>query len=116
MWVPRLSVLEHFVRRCAGSEGIDVTELEPFQIIHAQTLNHEYRLTMIDAREGRVIVEGGAYFPEPVEGHLRGSSAGGAMLRLGWIGLGLHMEIESLGHRLVTSPVRALRVEEERLQ
>ncbi len=33
------------------------------------------------------------------------------MLKVGWIGLGLHMEIEAAGHRLVTTPVQTLSIE-----
>ena len=33
------------------------------------------------------------------------------MLKLGWLGVGMRMEIYASGQRLVTTPVQALRVE-----
>jgi len=40
--------------------------------------------------------------------HLNGSSAGGSLLKVAWIGVGLCMEISARGQRIVTSPVRAI--------
>jgi len=40
-----------------------------------------------------------------------GSTFGGCMLKAGWLGVGLRMEICANGRRTVTSPVQSLRVE-----
>jgi len=46
-----------------------------------------------------------------VEATVSGSTFGGCMLKLGWLGVGLRMEIYANGQRTVTSPVQSLRVE-----
>ena len=38
--------------------------------------------------------------------HFSGASVGGSFLKVGWIGIGLRMEILVDGRRIVTSPVR----------
>jgi len=55
-----------------------------------------------------VRVQGGRYFPDMTAAHLNGSSAGGSLLKLAWIGIGMCMEISAGGQRIVTSPVRAI--------
>jgi hypothetical protein len=52
-------------------------------------------------------------FPDLVEAHLVGSAFGGAFLKRHWIGGGLQMEIHSAGERILTSPVRSLRIEQD---
>jgi hypothetical protein len=37
---------------------------------------------------------------------LEGASLGGSFLKVGWIGVGLRMEIRDESRRIVTSPVR----------
>jgi hypothetical protein len=46
-----------------------------------------------------------------VEATVSGSTFGGCMLKAGWLGVGLRMEVSVNGRRTVTSPVKSLRVE-----
>ena len=45
-------------------------------------------------------------FPSLTPAHFSGASVGGSFLKVGWIGIGLRMEILVDGRRIVTSPVR----------
>jgi hypothetical protein len=56
------------------------------------------------------MVQGGAYFAEPTETTVSGSTFGGRMLKKGWLGVGLSMEFYEHGRRTVTSPVQSLDV------
>ena len=40
-----------------------------------------------------------------------GSTFGGCMIKIGWLGVGLRMEIYANGQRTITSPVKSLMVE-----
>jgi hypothetical protein len=76
-----------------------------------RTRNSAYEIFLLHPNSGRAIVRGGEYFAEPVEATVSGSTFGGCMLKAGWLGVGLRMEIYVNGQRTVTSPVQSLRVE-----
>lgn len=114
--IPRQCLLEGFAELSAASSGIDLQQLAARDEIHLHTQNSEYHLVLLDPLELRVVVQGGSRFTEPTEAILCGATLGGAMLRTGWIGLGLRLELlYDLAHgdlqSLVTSPVQRLRLE-----
>ena len=92
-------------------EGVTLTALEACDTIHVRTRNSDYEIFLLDPKSGRALVRGGEYFAEPVEATVSGSTFGGCMLKAGWLGVGLRMEIYANGQRTVTSPVQSLRVE-----
>jgi hypothetical protein len=85
--------------------------LEACDMIHAQTRNSVYEIFLLDPKSGHALVQGGKYFAEPMEATVRGSTFGGCMLKMGWLGVGLRMEFYANGQRTVTSPLQSLRVE-----
>jgi hypothetical protein len=68
-----------------------------------RTRNSEYRIVVSSGDE--VLVKGGHFFPSLTEARFSGASVGGSFLKVGWIGVGLRMEILADGRRIVTSPV-----------
>ena len=52
-----------------------------------------------------------ASFPERTRACLSGSNIGGSCLKIGWVGLGLHMEFHAGGQWIITSHVCAIAVE-----
>jgi hypothetical protein len=105
--------IDEFAREIAASEGIDIREVEPFTTLLVQTMNSLYRIIPLEAGRSRIMVQGGRLFPDLVEAHLVGSTFGGGLMKRHWIGGGLHMEIHSGGERIVTSPVRSFRIEQD---
>ena len=61
------------------------------------------------ARE--VLVQGGAFFPVHTRACLSGSSFGGSCLKLGWVGIGLHLEFYAGDQWIITSHVRTIGIE-----
>jgi hypothetical protein len=92
-------------------EGVTLMALEACDTIYVRTRNSDYEIFLLDPKSGRALVRGGECFAAPVEATVSGSSFGGCMLKAGWLGVGLRMEIYANGQRTVTSPVRSLRVE-----
>src|SRR5262249_10221184 len=84
---------------------------EACDMIQARTRNSVYEIFLLDPKSGRALIRGGVHFAEPVEAIVCGSTFGGCMLKVGWLGVGLRMEISANGGRTVTSPVQSLRVE-----
>jgi hypothetical protein len=92
-------------------EGVTLMALEACDTVNVRTRNSDYEIFLLDPKSGRALVRGGEYFAEPVEATVSGSTFGGCMLKAGWLGVGLRMEIYANGQRTVTSPVQSLRVE-----
>ena len=97
--------LDTFALAAAG-RGVAVSELAPLTCLVVQTRNTRYRIIVSGDRE--VLIDGGAIFPEPTPAHLEGATAGGSLLKVGWIGIGLRMEIRAGGRRIVTTPVASI--------
>jgi hypothetical protein len=47
-------------------------------------------------------------FPTPTEARLEGAIAGGSLVKTGWIGVGLLVELRVGLRRIITSPVRSV--------
>lgn len=95
------------------SQAVSVATLEEFQQINVCTQNTLYELVVVSTG-GDIRVRGGRYFPDWTAARLAGCTSGGSFLKRLTISLGLQMEIESDGRRIVTSPVRTIAVLEHR--
>ena len=114
--VPRRATLDGFMTEIEGNEGLDVRQAEPLLTILVRTYNSLYRIIPLQRGDCKVLIQGGQFFPQPTEAHFAGSTFGGSFLKMAWIGMGLHMEINSGGQRIITSPVKRIAVEGERPQ
>ena len=109
--IPRYCDLDGVIEVSPLLEGVTLMALEACDTIHVRTRNSDYEIFLLDPKSGRALVRGGEYFAEPVEATVSGSTFGGCMLKAGWLGVGLRMEVSVNGQRTVTSPVQSLRVE-----
>jgi hypothetical protein len=105
----RAATLDGFVDELADARGIHLRNIEPLTTIVVRTQNSRYWILITDGTAA--IVRGGAFFPEPTAARIDGSSFGGTLLKVGWIGIGLRMEIFTNGRRIITSPVRDVTLE-----
>jgi hypothetical protein len=106
----RAATLDWFHAVVDDIEGVHLRHLPPFTTLLVRTTNSLYRVVITPGSE--VYVQGGAFFPDPTSAYLDGSSIAGSCLRVGWIGVGLSLEIRSGGLRIITSPVRAITTEQ----
>jgi hypothetical protein len=90
--------------------GVHLCDLPPSTTLLVRTMNSLYRIVI--AHWPEVYVQGGAFFPDLTAAYLDGASLGGSCLKVGWIGVGLLVEIRSGGHRILTSRVRAIVTEQ----
>ena len=105
----RAATLDKFVDAVDEADGVHLRHLPPLTTLLVHTRNSQYRLVVTQGTA--VFVQGGAFFPDPTPAHLDGASIGGSCLKVGWIGVGLLMEIRAGGRRIITSPVRAIYTE-----
>ena len=101
--------MDRFIDLMDHIEGVHLRQLPPLTTVLVQTRNSLYRIVVTEG--SNIHVQGGTFFPDPTSAHLDGASMGGSFLKVGWIGVGLRMEIRTAGRRIVTSPVRAITTE-----
>lgn len=107
--VPRVATLDGFVDAASACGGVSVLDLEPLTVLRVETMNSVYRIVI--SQRTAVFVQGGQFFPETTAAHFAGSTFGGSLLKIGWIGVGMRMEICGDDGPIVTSPVRRIGVE-----
>jgi len=101
--ISRAATLAGFTSAVASTTGVHLRDLAPLTTLLVRTRNSEYRIIVSSGDD--VLVEGGQFFPCLTEARFSGASVGGSFLKVGWIGIGLRMEILADGRRIVTSPV-----------
>jgi|ERR1043166_4042882 hypothetical protein len=104
--IPRVATLDGFADEMMAGDGIHLRDLEPMDVLLVRTRNSVYR--MIITRDTEVTVQGGDFFASPTAAFVDGSGFGGSLIRIGWIGIGLRMEIRVADRRIVTSPVHSI--------
>ena len=108
--VPRHRTLDGFVEAVSLAEGVGLTDVDAFTTLVVRTDNSVYQITVLQPYAREVLVQGGAFFPARTRACLSGSSFGGSCLKLGWVGVGLHMEFHAEDQWVITSHVRAIAV------
>lgn len=109
--IRRCDLLDDLIEISPSLDGVGLETLAPFDTICVRTRNSDYRIFLLDPNSGRALVEGGRDFVEPVEAIVNGSSFGGSTLKVGWIGIGLRIEMWVNDKRISTSPVQSFHVE-----
>jgi len=109
--VASVRTLDGFGVDLRDEDGVDVRELAAGTIVTVQTRHSRYRFVMLDPNAQRMLVSGGDWFPVPTEARLVGATCGGSMLKPGWIGVGLKLELRHMDRRITTSLVAELTVE-----
>ena len=109
--VPRRQTLDGFVLEPGCVEGVALQSLAAGTVLSVHTRHTHYRVIVLDPRRQLVLVTGGALFPEGTEACLDGATAGGSLLKIGWIGVGLRLELRMGVRRITTSRVRSITIE-----
>jgi hypothetical protein len=106
--VPRHCTLDGFAEESARLGGVDLADLDPLTRLKVKTQNTHYRVTLLSPAEAKVLVQGGRFFAEPTPAYLCGSSYGGNLLMVAWVGVGMRIEVMREGRRIVTSVVQSV--------
>ena len=110
--VPRHRTLDGFVEAVSRAEGVGLTDVDAFTTLVVRTDNSVYQITILQPHRREVVVQGGAFFPERTRACLSGSTFGGSCLKMGWVGIGLHLEVHVEDQWIITSHVRSIAVEQ----
>ncbi|MDA1092889.1 MAG: hypothetical protein O3A25_06430 [Acidobacteria bacterium] len=114
--VPRRCTLDGFATEVAAPEGINIREAEPLVPILVTTRNSLYRIIPLRWGQADVLVQGGPFFPEPTQARLVGATFGGSFLKMHWIRVDMHMEIDpgTGSGPIITTRVADVRIERHR--
>jgi hypothetical protein len=90
--------------------GVFLEGLPPRTVLHIKTQHHFYTALLLG--EGLALISGHPqYCPQPVQVTIAGSTWGGSMLKMRFIGRGMHLEFHhpSYSTPIVTSPIQEIR-------
>lgn len=109
--VPRNRTLDGFALEFGCSQGVALQSLAAGTRLTVNTRNTRYQVVVLDPVTRQVTVSGGLTLRKGIQGRLEGATAGGSVLRLGWIGVGLRMELSADDRRITTSAVRTVTID-----
>ena len=94
--------------------GVCLDALTQGAVLKVETQNHRYTLVILG--EGKALISGHPVFcPAPVPVNIEGSTWGGSMLKMRFIGRGMHLEFQHPTYRRVTtSRIRDIRADGQR--
>lgn len=96
-------------------EGVFLSKLEPNTHLEVVTKNSVYQITTVEGIlvniKGGFRSDGTIRYETPRPAFIHGSTWGGSLLKLGWLGLGMNLEIsENTFERIVTSTILSIRI------
>ena len=103
------SSLDAWTRR-VWQGGLQLEQMRELDELAIRTRNSVYRIVIVAAGSGDVLVQGGRFFPEPARARVAGCSMGGAFLKRGGVYVGFRLEIHRGADRIVTSDVRSIEI------
>ena len=113
MFIPHANLSDEVNANIVRSEiegGVSLGDLSPSTVLEIQTQHHRY--TAVFLGESQALISGHPeYCPEPVLVAIAGSTWGGSMLKLRYIGRGMHLEF---CHPEYRTPIVTSRIEEVR--
>ena len=109
--IRRHRTLDGVTKAASLVDGIGLIDVDAFATLVVRTDNSVYRITILSPHAREVLVQGGKFFPARTRACLNGSTFGGSCLKMGWVGLGLHMEFHAGDQWIITSHVREIAVE-----
>jgi len=113
MFIPHPNLSDEVNANIVQSEiegGVSLGDLPPSTVLEIQTQHHRY--TAVFLGESQALISGHPeYCPEPVLVAIAGSTWGGSMLKLRYIGCGMHLEFCHPEYRtpIVTSRIQEVR-------
>jgi hypothetical protein len=113
MFSPHPNLADEVNRSIIQSEiegGVFLDDLPPSTVLQIQTMHHCYTAVLLGGSEA--LLSGHPEFcPKPVQVAIAGSTWGGSMLKLQYVGRGMHLEFRHplYATPIITSPIQEIR-------
>lgn len=103
------------IKQSEKDGGIFLKDVPNNHIIEAHTQNSVYTIAVIDKEKSKVAIQGNnKHLIQPEVCYLRGSTFGGSMIKVGWIGVGMRLEVNLAASRIITtSTIKTVKVKED---
>ncbi|KKR14648.1 MAG: hypothetical protein UT43_C0020G0016 [Parcubacteria group bacterium GW2011_GWC1_39_29] len=99
-----------FVARIKSNYGFDITEAPKNTLLEVTTRNTTFHVLIVEPKNSVIVIDHPALKQLPVC-YYQGSTAMGSIVRTGWIGIDLHMNMNPVtGGFMTTSPVKSFRI------
>jgi len=114
MFSPHPNLADEINRGIVQSEvegGVFLNDLPPSTVLEIQTMHHLYTAVLLGGSEA--MLSGHPEFcPKPVQVAIAGSTWGGSMLKLQYVGRGMHLEFRHPDYTgpIITSPIVDIRL------
>jgi hypothetical protein len=102
--------VNHAIIQSEIEGGVFLHDLPPSTVLHIQTMHHCYTAVLLGGSDA--LISGHPEFcPDPVQVAIAGSTWGGSMLKLQYVGRGMHLEFRHPEYDtpIVTSPIQEIR-------
>jgi len=113
LFIPHPNLDDEVNRHIIQSEvegGVFLEDLLPSTVLLIETKHHSYTAVVLAGSEA-LISGHPKYCPQPIKVNIAGSTWGGSMLKLRFVGRGMRLEFSHPEYRtpIVTSPVQEIR-------
>ena len=113
LFTPHPNLSDEVTRHIVQSEvegGVFLEDLSPSTVLQIETKHHSYTAVVLGGSQA-LICGHPEYCPRPVQVNIAGSTWGGSMLKLRFVGRGMHLEFSHPKYRtpIVTSPIQEIR-------
>jgi hypothetical protein len=101
--------VNHNILQSEIEGGVYLRDLPPGSVLSIETQNRIYKLVVLN--EATALISGHPEFcPDPAEVRITGSTWGGSMLKMKFVGRGMHLEFQHPTYEtIVTSRIRDVR-------
>jgi hypothetical protein len=102
--------INHSIIRSEVEGGVFLHELPPSTVLKIQTVHHCYTAVLLGGNDA--MISGHPEFcPQPVQVAIAGSTWGGSMLKMQYVGRGMHLEFHHPEYPtpIITSPIQEIR-------
>jgi hypothetical protein len=112
LFMPHPNFSDEVYRNIVQTEiegGVYLDDLSEGEVLEVETQNHWY--TIVIRRRGEELISGHPqYCPDPVPVRIEGSTWGGSMLKVRFVGRGMHLEFQHPTYRrIMTSRIVDIR-------
>lgn len=113
MFAPHPNLSDEVNRNIVRSEiegGVNLEDLPPATVLQIRTQHHNYTAVLL-GRSNALLSGHPQYCPEPVLVVIAGSTWGGSMLKMHFVGRGMHLEFHHPEYRtpIITSSIQEIR-------
>lgn len=102
--------INHSIIQSEIEGGVFLQDLPPSTVLRIQTMHHCYTAVLLGGNDA--LISGHPEFcPHPVQVAIAGSTWGGSMLKMQYVGRGMHLEFHHPEYPtpIITSPIQEIR-------